>query len=180
MRLVFRVFGNPPFQHLFLFGRQDFVCLRRRHRVVRIRRVDALDQLAFVWLAGNDRFLFHRDLAHVQPELGLALVFVRAVAEKAVVGKDWPDVVVVAQPAFFRGGRLGRHRRSGTCENKQGEYRHPQDLMGCQPEQSSARRLAIVADGQRLFRHVHAWPHWNNTSQRRADFKALVPLDRSR
>ena len=67
VRLVFRPFGDPSCQQLLLFGRQDFVGLRRQHQVVRIRGVDALDQLAFVRLAGKNRFLFHRDLAHVQP-----------------------------------------------------------------------------------------------------------------
>ncbi len=164
MRLVFRAFGDPTFQHLFLVGRQGFVRLRRRHHLVRIRRVDALDQFAFVWLAGNDGFLFHRDLAHVQPELGLALVLVRAVAGKAVVGQDRPDVVVEAQPPLIRVGRLGGHCRSGTRENKQGECRQPQELVGCQPEQSSAPRLAVATGGQWFFRHVQVCLRRNNPS----------------
>src|SRR5688500_6660264 len=81
----------------------DFVCrkltggFRRRHVLVGILRGDAVDQLALIWLAGNDRRHVagrKRTRLGVEPESGLSLPRIRPVTLEARVGKDRTDVAV--------------------------------------------------------------------------------------
>jgi hypothetical protein len=70
----------------------------RRHLVVRISRRHPLDELALTGLGGDNRRLL-RPLAEqpgfgVQPQFGLALVGVGAVAGVTVLGQDRPDIAV--------------------------------------------------------------------------------------
>ena len=61
---------------------------RRRHLLVGIGRGDALDQRAFVRLAGHDRRVAaevsRRPFADIQPQVGFAMLRIRAVAIEAV------------------------------------------------------------------------------------------------
>ena len=75
----------------------------RRHEIVRILGEDAPDQLALVWFAGHDGLFGNRRLAHVQAEFALALVRVRAVTIETVLGKNRPDVAIIAELRFGSG-----------------------------------------------------------------------------
>ena len=120
-----RAFFHPTFEQLDLRGLERLVVLRRRHHVVLVLRGDAADQLALF-----QRPRHHRDLAglplakrrvlHVEPQLGLALVRVRAVAGEAVLGKDRTDVAVEIElrRGEFRAGRDGKRE-----EQRQGGKR---------------------------------------------------------
>ena len=106
MRLVFGALGDPALKQFLLLRSEMSARIRRGHLVVGIGREDASDQLGIIRLARLDGFLFQRDFAHVQAELGFAIVFVRAVAEEAVVRENGPDIAIELE--------FSRHRRGGV------------------------------------------------------------------
>src|ERR1043165_3990071 len=103
VRVIFRAFGNPLPQQFLLRRCEFLVGFQRWHHIVLVRVVDAVDQFPLLGVAGNDGALLQRDLADVEPNLGLAIVFVRAVTDEAVLGENRPDVAVELQ----RMGRTG-------------------------------------------------------------------------
>ena len=74
--------------------------MRRRHELLGIAAEDALDDLAVVRLAGNDRLRLDGFVADIQSQLGFAMIFVRPVASKAAVRKNRPDVTVELDAIF--------------------------------------------------------------------------------
>ena len=53
-----------------------------------------LDEFALVGFAGNDGFAFEGDVAVIEPEFGLAIVFVVTMADEAVFGKDGANIAI--------------------------------------------------------------------------------------
>ena len=105
--------GDPATQDIhLLLGQPGLVGLGRRHELILVGGDDAFDQGADVRLAGHEGFLGDGRLADVQPQLGLAVRFVLAVAAEAVVGEDGQDVAAEAD-------RL--RRGSGEGERQEGE-----------------------------------------------------------
>ena len=99
VRLPGRAFGDPALEKIDLCGRKLFARLRRRHDFLGIARRDARHHLALLQVAGNNRVVaglrgLERLVLHVQPQLALALVFVRPVAGEAVVREQRADVAV--------------------------------------------------------------------------------------
>src|ERR1041385_9578802 len=98
MPLPRRAFINPAPQ-LFDLRRREFLAgLRRRHDFVRIWIRYPPDQFALVAVAGDDPGLAfphsERAFLDIQPELGLARLFIRPVAGEAVIRADGADVAV--------------------------------------------------------------------------------------
>ena len=82
MGLVLGPFGDPALEQAFCRRSERLCRLAAGHHLVGVVAEDAGDQLALVGLAGDDRLLGEGRLADVEPEAGLAVVLVRAVAEK--------------------------------------------------------------------------------------------------
>ena len=122
VRLILSPLSDPALEQILLRTRELLVRVRRRHQVVGVFGEDAFDQLALVGLAGNEGLLRDGVLAHIEAELGLALLLVGAVAEEAVVREDGSDVAVVIHPLRASGGRGesgGREEASGGQSEKQ-------------------------------------------------------------
>ena len=73
------------------------------------------DEFALLRFAGDDCFSFERDLAVIEPQFGLAIVFVVAVTNKAVFRKDGSNISIELN--FIRccgsGGNADQHQRQG-------------------------------------------------------------------
>ena len=98
MRLVFRALLDPLANHLFVAGGQLPVRLLRRHQIVLVVRDDAPPGFARVRLP-RDNWKNPVDLrdggfAHVETQVGLALVLVEAVAAEAGVGENGSNVAI--------------------------------------------------------------------------------------
>ena len=79
-------FGDPAAEEVYLgLGQPSLVRLGRRHEFVLVGGHDALDESADVGLARHERFLGQGGLADVEPELGLAVRLILAVAAETVV-----------------------------------------------------------------------------------------------
>jgi len=112
MRLILRAGSNPAFEQVFLFLRQDFVCLGRRHQVIRVRCGDPVNQRTCLRLARNDCLLLQGRLADVQPQVGLAGLGIRAVTLKTVLRQNRLNVAV----EFDRAG-LGKSAGDGQTRH---------------------------------------------------------------
>ena len=104
MALVLGPVGDPAFEQLDLLRREFAIGLRRRHHVVLALGKDAANEFALVRIAGFHDCpavgeLLARAFEGVQPELGLALVGVGAVARETVLREDRLDGFVVADPS---------------------------------------------------------------------------------
>ena len=98
-------FGDPAAEEVDLGGRQPrLVRLGRRHELVLVVGHDALDQGADVGLARHERLLGQGRLPDVEPELGLAMRLVLAVAAETVIGEDGQDVPAEAHRLRREGG----------------------------------------------------------------------------
>src|ERR1017187_6022742 len=93
---------NPTSQQFFLSGGKDLVRLRRRHHLRLVKTKDAGDQFALLWFARNDGAFGNRIFPDIQAELSFARVLVRAMAMKAIVGEDRPDISIVTDPIRSR------------------------------------------------------------------------------
>ena len=120
MRLIFRALGDPAFEQFLLRGGERAIRLGRRHQLVGVGGKDVLHQLALLRFARHERLRLQRLRAHIQPQVGLALIRVLAVAVKAVLGQDRPDVAVELD--FGRGRRRARRalREGGAGEENDG------------------------------------------------------------
>jgi len=95
--LPFRAFGDPAFEQGLLLFIEVFLGVRRGHLLIGVGVEDAAVQFALAGLSGDEgrRDAFgEQAFVRVEPELGLALLFIGAVAGVALVGKDGPDVAV--------------------------------------------------------------------------------------
>ena len=106
MRLVFRAFGNPAPQSVFFRRGQRLFRLRWRYEIIGIGGVDAMDQLALLRLSRCHGLftVMIRDgtIALIQPQIGLAALFIEAVAAKALVREDGPDIAIELNPGLSR------------------------------------------------------------------------------
>src|SRR6267378_2299757 len=122
MGLILRAAGNPLFQKLFLFGREDFVRPGRRHDVIGIRCIDPADERAFLWLAGDDGGLAvfaGKDgvFETVEPQICFAGGGIRAMARETILRKNGPNVAIIAERA-----------RSETLPGKQKGHKDAADF----------------------------------------------------
>ena len=114
-------FGDPPLEQFDLGGSHLFPRGGGRHLFVGILRQHAGDQFAFINLARDNgrcsRSQFGgAPFSDVQPQAGLAFLFIGTVALKTIVRQDGPDVAGEVQRPVG-----GRSRRSG-----QGQHHHRQ------------------------------------------------------
>src|SRR5260221_11549658 len=103
MRLVLCALLDPLAQGGDLFGPEGLACLRRRHALLRILRLDALDQWAAVGLAWNDgrtEFLMRRvgEFRVIEAQSRLARAGTRAMAAVAVLRQDRLNRLVEGEP----------------------------------------------------------------------------------
>ena len=130
VRLIRRSFGDPAPEELHLLIREAAdLGIGRRHHAVGIVGDDAGHELAGGRIFRNDRprtALQLRDglLGDVEPQAGLSVAAVGAVAGEAVVGKDRPDVAVERDSRGPRGGRGISGARDGRREHARGENCH--------------------------------------------------------
>ena len=104
MGLILRAAGDPLFQKLLLFGREDFVSPGRRHDVIRVRGGDAADEGAFLWFAGDDGglavFAWKDGVVEaIEAEISFARGGISTVARETVFGKNGPNVAIIAERA---------------------------------------------------------------------------------
>ena len=115
MLLIPRALLDPELQRVLLLLRELLVRLRGRHEVVFVRRDDALPDLALRKIARFDRkcAVLGRvgSFRRVEPQLGLALLRIKAVAREAVLREDGPDIAIVAD-----GGTGGGQGRAASRE----------------------------------------------------------------
>ena len=108
----------PQQRHVAL-GQRRLLRFRRRHHLLGIVGEDALDHLTGVGLAGGDRRVTteipQRALAGVEAQLGLAILFVRPVADEAVVGEKRADVLI--EPDAVGQGIRRAQRQRGQQQN---------------------------------------------------------------
>ena len=126
IRPVRRILGplsDPPLERVLLRVGERLVRLRRRHPVG-FGSVNAVDQLALVGLAGDDRFLLDGHGPVIEPQTGLALLRIGPVAEEALVRKDRPDVAVEVDGIGGAGRSTGEN--SGEAEEHSTPARRPQ------------------------------------------------------
>ena len=118
MLLIFCTFGYPPFQRFLLRRRKHLVRFCGRHDIVAVVENSA-DNFALFRVAWNNYgsvgFAWRESvLGAIQTQLPLAGGGIRAVAGKAILRQDRPDIPVV----FERSGRLGRRDLSGHRANR--------------------------------------------------------------
>ena len=106
---VFRALGHPAADGIFLRRIQFLVGELRRHDPG-VFGEDPLDDLAVIWIAGDDRDHvglsgFERFVADVEPQSRHARVLVRAVAAETGVRHDRTNVAVEADSALAGFGR---------------------------------------------------------------------------
>ena len=120
VRLVNRAFRDPAFDRVFLLRRQLLVRLRRRHDVVAIIGKNACDDFTLLRLTRHDRHhiilrFLQRFLTNIQPQPGLPRLRIEAVAVKAGVRKNRPNIAVKADRSV-----LGLRRADGEqADDKQ-------------------------------------------------------------
>src|ERR1051325_1834862 len=127
MPLILRALGDPAAERFLLRRREVLVRGLRRHDVVLVRGEDALDDLRLVGLAGHDGDLagfgrLERLGAEVDAEAALARLGVEAVAVKARVRHDRPDVAVEIHLCRSARGVVGNHETKNR--NEAGEDAH--------------------------------------------------------
>src|SRR5438128_546477 len=111
MCLVFSSLRDPAADQVDLVLAQMKIGLGRGHPLAGVFRRDALDHRAFLRLPRYDRATGERYLRNVEPQLGLAFVLIGAVADKAAIGQEWPNLeVVIDFPRLRRcGGARGQY-----------------------------------------------------------------------
>jgi hypothetical protein len=97
VRLIGSASLDPPPQLAPLVASERFDAFERRHSLGVIVRIDSAHQLAFANIARYDcdRARFGRTgslLAKIEPQSGLAISLIWAMALKALVGKNRPNV----------------------------------------------------------------------------------------
>ena len=130
VQFVLRALGDPALEQRFLGGIEFLSRVGRRHEIVLIVRRDAPDQFALAWLAGDDRRgaveIGQGTFASVEPQIGLALLGVGAVAGEAVVAEQRPDVAREVDAAQV----LPRKQAARPCEENQGSRTSHADMPG--------------------------------------------------
>ena len=116
---------DPRFDDGDFLLRHRLVRLRRRHLLGWIVRYEALIKLAFGRLTGNDdahplAAIFVRVEIIIEPQIAFAGRFVRAVAEEAIVRKNWPHVAIEFHWGLRRYGR----RNAKAKENRKDSASH--------------------------------------------------------
>jgi hypothetical protein len=94
MGLIIGPGSNPFSQSLALAGLQFLVSVRRGHSLLGVAREDAPDKLTGLRLARHDRAFLERHRAHIQTQLGFALILVRPVATEAMIREDGADIAI--------------------------------------------------------------------------------------
>ena len=116
--LVFASLGNPGLDDLPLFGSENLARLGRGHDFLLVGAVDAQEQLAFSGLAGHESGVAPEvpvgPFLNIQPELGLPGALVGAVAMKAVLGKEGPDVAGEVHGGFCQKGEKRQQEDPGV------------------------------------------------------------------
>jgi hypothetical protein len=72
VRLIFCAFGDPLPQQILLRIAEFLVRIRRRHQIVFVGGENAVDQLALIRFAGDNRAFLQGDFADIKPEFRFA------------------------------------------------------------------------------------------------------------
>ena len=104
---VGRTLFDPALERFLLLGLEMAMRIGRRHHFRFVVGRDAAPEFALLGVAGDDRgdvVVFGvGGFGHVEPQLGLAGLFIEAVALEAVFGEDRADVAVEIE--LLLGGR---------------------------------------------------------------------------
>ena len=120
VRLILGALLDPPGEQGFLGVIELLVRLRRRHDLVGISGEDPRDERALGGLARHDRAGGDRVIPQVEPEIGLTMAGVGAVARETVVGEERPDVAVKRDLLCrVRPGDRGQRGDEQPCWKKQ-------------------------------------------------------------
>jgi hypothetical protein len=98
MDVVFAARIHPGPENPAILGSKRVPCVRRRHLVIRIIGLDPQNQLAVIRLARFKSSITPKveksAFSRIQSEFGLAGLFVRTMAGKAIGGEDRSHVLV--------------------------------------------------------------------------------------
>ncbi len=117
--------GDPAAQRLDLGRGEGLAGLRGRHALGGVFRRDPLDQRTLVRLAGHDGAGGAGGLLDVEPQVGLAMLRVRAVAGETLVRQDRADVAVEVGDRVGGAGSGG-----GEQEEETGGQTHELEFPG--------------------------------------------------
>ena len=130
VQFVLRALGDPALEQRFLGGIEFLSRVGRWHEIILIVRRDAPDQFALAWLAGDDRRgaveIGQGALPSVEPQIGLTLLGVGAVAGKAVVTEQRPNVAIEVDATQV----LPRKQPARPCEENEGSRTSHADMPG--------------------------------------------------
>jgi hypothetical protein len=163
MRLILGSFRDPAAEQFLLRAAEDLVRLRGRHDLPRLGAIDLLDEPALPGLTGDDGLQGERRLPIIEPELRFPFPGLGAVAGKAVLGKDGPDVAVEfhllgGPDAQERDGENGEGKgqaRSTTARFK--EHARPSS-MGLTAILQNRRAPFIRKASERTAGRRRRWP----------------------
>ena len=114
---------DPLVEQPLLVVGELLVRVGRRHHHVGVGGMQAGDQFASLWIAGRDRpyaiAVSHRTLRGIEPQVGLAVAGIGAVAGKAVVGQDRENVAVKPERFCARGSPAHAVRRHPAGDREQ-------------------------------------------------------------
>ena len=142
MPLVFGALSDPPLKQRLLLGLERLMGLRGRHQLVGVIGQQPMHQFAAGRIARQDCLLARlgrpeRRLADIQTQAALHLLHIGAVAGKAVVGEDRPDVPIELDRSRCRrrsGGCRSSHRTATQCSGD--------DPSGQRPESASVHGVS--------------------------------------
>ena len=122
--LVIRALRDPAPQQFLLRGREMLVRFWRRHHLIAVGRFDPRHQFALPRLAGHDGRVarlrrFQCLLAHIQPQLRLALLRIRPMTRKTIVRKNRQDIAI--ERDLHRNRRFGCASHGGGERNQNGQ-----------------------------------------------------------
>ena len=92
--LILRAFRYPLLQRLLLRIGQHPLALGWRHEFIRVGVEDALQQRALSRVTRHNRTGLDRVIANIEPQLAVAMRWVRPVAEETLVTEDGPHIAV--------------------------------------------------------------------------------------
>lgn len=141
--LPFGAFFDPLLQCVDLDGSQFLAAFGGRHVIVFIGGDDALDDGAFVGVAGDDGVFsgfenFKSILFNVEAQASLAMIFVWPMALVTILGEDWADIAIVLDGGGARTEKASRTQQHQTEKEKEmaGNFGHVSSFLLAQNEAS--------------------------------------------
>ena len=162
VRGILRPGPDPLGKDPLLFGRKRNLGVRRRHHEVGVVAHDPGNNAARAGVARHDRPFAAIEFGdcrrtEIEPQSGLLVRLVRAVALEAAIGEDRPHIAVEVRAG---GGQRRRHHRGGQCDDEE-EASHDDSAWpgGVAPEMRVAKFREILGPS-RLYYGIGCggWP----------------------